>query len=91
MSIFKKLTQNNTSPHPIENVSIQRLVPKCKEWKVDTIYITTSKRCSSCSPYDGKIYSLYGWNKKYPKIPDMLLKPKCPECNRSIGASMHFK
>lgn len=79
------------NPHPtIENACITRIVPKCKEWKIDTLLITTRNRCPFCKPYNRKIYSLYGWNKKYPKIPDVLLKSKCPECGGSIGASIYF-
>ncbi|SHO46828.1 hypothetical protein [Anaerocolumna xylanovorans] len=87
MSLFKKVS--TSSPHPIENISIQRLVPKCKEWKIDTLYVTTSKKCNYCGSYNDKVYSLYGWNKKYPKIPDLLLKQKCSECGVSISASIY--
>lgn len=82
-----------TSSHPdisIENICIQRLIPKCKEWNIDTIFITTHRNCSMCSKYNRKIYSLYGWNKKYPKIPNVLLNAKCPECQNSIGATIYF-
>mgnify|MGYP001495037558 CR=1 FL=1 len=92
MSLFKQLNKTNIASKPIiENVSIQRLIPKCKEWKTDTLFITTKNSCSYCKEYNRKIYSLYGWNKKYPILPELLLKQKCPKCNGSIGATMHFK
>lgn len=88
MRIFK----NILSAQPkIENISIQRLVPKCREWKKDTLYISTSRKCPCCKQYNGKIYSLYGWNKKYKKLPDFLLQQKCPECGCSIGATLYMK
>lgn len=86
MQFFKKLLSNEPE---IENICIQRLIPKCKKWKIDTLYISTSRNCSCCKQYNGKIYSLYGWNKKYEKLPDLLLLQKYPECGHSIGASLH--
>lgn len=93
MGFFEKLLKSCSAPQPpaIENISIQRLSPKCKEWKTDLLFITTQKRCPLCSQYNRKIFSLYGWNKKHPKIPDVLLKQKCPECGGSIGATMYLK
>lgn len=73
----------------IENPSIQRIAPKGKEHKIDTLFITTRKSCPFCNQYNRKVYSLYGWSKKYPKIPPVLLKGKCPECGGSIGATLY--
>lgn len=84
------LFRNDKKTEPqIENVCIQRLVPKCKSWKVDTILISTSCNCTQCKPYNRKVYSLYGWNKSYPKIPTFLFQQKCPTCGCSIGASLY--
>lgn len=88
-SLFK--STSNAQPPIIENISVQRLIPKCKEWKTDTLLITTRKSCPLCKQYNRKVYSLYGWSKKYPKIPDVLLKQKCPECGGSIGATLYLK
>lgn len=84
MMVFKKEELH------IENISIQRLEPKCEEWEIDTLRISTSRNCVDCSGYNGKIYSLYGWNKEYPQLPEILLKRKCPECNCCIGATIYF-
>lgn len=86
MGLFKKI---KTPPHNIENLSIQRLIPKCTEWKIDTLFISTSSNCECCKQYNKKIYSLYGWNKKYSRLPVFLLHQKCPECGHSIGASLY--
>ncbi len=72
----------------IENVSLQRLIPKVKKWKMDTLSISTSRNCPLCSKYNLKTYSLYGWNKKYPKLPDFLYRRACPTCGKSIGITM---
>ena len=74
----------------IQNEAIKRLIPKCKEWKVDTFLITTRRSCPVCGKYNRKIYSLYGWNKKYPRIPNDILCSKCPQCGGSIGATIFF-
>lgn len=79
---------------PIENVSLQRIIPQIKKWKMDTVYISTSQNCPLCKKYNHKHYSLYGWNKKYPKLPEFLYQRKCPECDTCIGATldvMHSK
>ena len=86
-SLFKSTSTNTLH---IENSSIKRLVPKCKEWKVDTLFITTRKSCPVCSKYNRKIYSLYGWNKKYPRIPNDVLSAKCSVCKGCIGATLFF-
>ena len=90
MGLLNKLLKGAAISTPtIENVSIKRLAPKCKEWKIDTLFITTRNSCPLCSQYNRKVYSLYGWNKEYPKIPPILLKSKCPECNTNIGATLY--
>ncbi len=85
MGLFKK------KEAIIKNVNILRIEPKCKEWKIDTLFITTRNSCPYCKPYNRKIYSLYGWSKKYQKIPNILLEEKCPECGGSIGATIYIK
>lgn len=72
----------------IENIQLQRILPKCKEWKIDTLFVSTSRNCSTCKPYNRQIYSLYGWNKKYPKLPTFLYQRKCPDCEKFIGINI---
>lgn len=86
LDLFK--TDKKPEP-PIENIGIQRLAPKCKSWKVDTLLISTSRNCTQCKQYNKKVYSLYGWNKSYPKIPTYLFQQKCPTCGCSIGVSLY--
>lgn len=79
---------------PIENVSLQHILPQIKKWKLDTVCISTSRNCSLCKKYNHKRYSLYGWNKKYPKFPEFLYQSKCPQCGNYIGVTldvMHSK
>lgn len=91
MGIFNFLFGSVSKQQPtLENVSLQNLIPKMKTWNVDTVLITTSKRCPVCKVYEQKIYSLWGWNKKYSKLPEFLYQRRCPECNCYISASMYF-
>lgn len=90
MNFLNKLFKSTAPNSLIENPSLQRLVPKCKKWKIDTLFIVTRKNCPLCSQYNRKVYSLYGWNNKYPRLPDFLLKRNCPSCKVCIGASIYF-
>lgn len=74
----------------IENICISRDLPNIRNWKIDTLFITTSARCDVCSKYNRKIYSLYGWNKKYPILPNFLKQNNCPACHCNISASIYF-
>lgn len=89
MKLFDNLSRNIPPQQPIvENISIQRLIPNIKQWKNDVLFISTSCKCPTCKQYNRKYYSLYGWNKKYSKLPDFLLQRKCPDCGTIIGATM---
>lgn len=85
---FFNLFKHSNSIGNIENISLKRLAPKLKEWKVDTVCVSTSRNCKVCKNYDGKIYSVYGWNKKYPKLPEVMHRQKCPDCGCSIGITL---
>lgn len=74
----------------VENLSLQRIIPKCKEWKIDTLFVTTNSACPACKQYNRKIYSLYGWNKTFPKYPEFLYQRKCPACQNCIGVNIHM-
>lgn len=89
MGLFDILRKPNTVN--IENTSIQRMLPKMSERNIDTVIISTSQKCPNCKKYNKKIYSVFGRNKKYPKLPDCLKASKCPECNKAIGATMYFE
>lgn len=82
--------RRHKSKPKIENICLIREIPKCKEWKIDTLYVTTSSHCTTCSVYNGRIFSLYGWNKKYPKFPTFLYQRKCPVCGKCIGVGIAF-
>lgn len=92
MGILNKII-GKTAPTPeltIENISIQRLLSQCKKAKIDTLFITTSRSCPLCGPCNRKVYSLYGWNRKYPQLPPLAYKRQCPKCGNFIGATMYF-
>ncbi|MDE7309583.1 MAG: hypothetical protein K1W19_14215 [Lachnospiraceae bacterium] len=91
MGIFDFIRYNTGNVQNIENISINRLIPNCKESKQDTLIFSTSRNCPECKKYNKKVYSLYGWNKKYLKVPEILLRRTCPACNKVIGASIYFE
>lgn len=80
---------NNSTYANTANKSFDDLIAKSKKWKIDTVFISTSNQCPVCSVYNRKIYSIYGWNKSYPILPDVLHNSRCPSCGRSIGMSMY--
>lgn len=77
------------SKSQIENVSLQRILPDIKKRKIDTVFVSTNRNCSLCSKYNQKIYSLYGWSKKYPNFPDFLYQRTCPQCKTFIGITLN--
>lgn len=85
-----KNRKTNSRNEVIENLSLQRIIPLCKEWKIDTLFVTTAKSCKTCGIYSHKVYSLYGWNKQYPPLPNILFNRKCPNCSNIIGISIYF-
>ena len=88
-NLFKKEDlQTKRTKAQIDNISIKRLIPECEKWRNDTIIINTSRNCKLCKKYNNQIYSLFGWNKKYPVVPNFILQRKCPECNKIIGATI---
>lgn len=91
ISRFKGQTpKDQVPPVEINNPNLLRIVPKIKDYKLDTVYIATKRSCPHCSVYNRKVYSVYGWNKEYPRIPDDLLKPCCPSCGGSFGFTFYF-
>ncbi len=72
----------------VENISLQRIIPRMKKYKIDTVYVTTSRNCPLCKQYNRKKYSFYGWNKHYQKFPEFLYQRKCPQCSCCIGVTI---
>lgn len=75
---------------PTENTNLTRIIPKCHDYKSDTLLVTTSKNCPVCGQYNKHIYSLYGWDKNYPPLPAFINQRTCPSCGKYIGVSFYF-
>ena len=45
---------------------------KCREYKTDLVYISSSRICPLCSIYDNKIFSISGNTIGYPILPDII-------------------
>ncbi len=65
-------------------------IRECKEYKVDLVYVTTNSHCSICKAYNNKIFSISGRSKKYPKLPEGIIRDggMCPNC--IVGITMKF-
>ena len=66
---------------------IKETLRKCKEWKEDLVFVSTNNTCPICSPYNRKIYSISGKNKKYPKLPSEFITDGgfCTKCFAGIN------
>lgn len=52
----------------------QFLMTEHKSDLVSTFCTARGKTCAECSKYRGRIYSVYGWDSRFPKFPDELRK-----------------
>lgn len=60
-----------------------------QKYNNDCVLINTSNKCSYCSKFNRKIYSIWGKSKKYKKLPDEIQCSRCPECNCYIGYTIY--
>jgi Phage minor capsid protein 2. len=58
----------------------------CKEFDIDLVQITKHyPTCELCAPLQGKVFSLSGKDKRYPKYDGVLVKiPKHPNCRHVL-------
>lgn len=71
-----------------QNRDLQRAISKAKQYKIDTVLISTYRNCPLCGDYNLKTYSIYGWNRNFPKLPSFLHQRTCPQCEKLIGVSI---
>lgn len=69
---------------------IKKTIQEANDCHEDLVYVSTQKKCPICSPYDGKIYSISGRSRKYPKLPIEFSRSGgfCPNC--IVGMSIKF-
>lgn len=69
---------------------IKKSIQKNKEWKNDLVIVSSNSSCPICKKYNRKVYSISGRNKKYPKIPNEIIKEGgfCKNCY--IGLNSYF-
>lgn len=70
---------------------IKEVMSNCKRYNDDLIILKTRKSCPICSAYDGKIFSVFGTSRKYPKAPDILLTNGQFECGCSVAILHYFE
>lgn len=80
-----------------ENISLQRCISGINKWnldkKEDTVFLSASRICTLCCVYNRRIYSVFGNDKRFPRLLDMpsfLLNSRCPECNGYLGYTVYF-
>ena len=93
--ILKNKLVTNTNLADIENLSLKRCIESIDRWNEneDTVYLTSSSVCPVCCIYDKRIFSVYGKDKRFPKLSNMpafLKKRQCPECEKIIGYTIYF-
>lgn len=66
---------------------ILETIRRTQEYGEDTVHIKTSRQCPICGKYSGKVFSISGKHKKYPKLPIEFIRDGgfCPNCLVSIG------
>lgn len=58
---------------------------ECEEFDVDLVMFSTHKlACELCQTLQGKVYSISGNDKRYPKLTDEIRPPVHPNCRHSI-------
>lgn len=58
---------------------------ECEEFDIDLVMFSTHKpTCEICAPLQGKVYSISGNDKRYPKLTDEIRPPVHPNCRHSI-------
>ncbi len=87
--IFNSIRSSTMLPSDIENVSLKRIIPKINEWNIDTVLISANRNCTACKQYNRQVFSLYGKDKNYPKLPDILYQRSCPVCGKIFGATIY--
>ena len=77
--IFNSIRSSTMLPSDIE----------INEWNIDTVLISANRNCTACKQYNQQVFSLYGKNKNYPKLPDILYQRSCPVCGKIFGATIY--
>lgn len=72
-------------------LQISNVLNKCKYYKSDLVYITTNSYCPACSKYNRKVFSISGKSKKYPKLPDVIVRQGGGCSNCILGITIKFE
>ncbi len=61
-----------------------------RELKLDYIEIPHSTVCEKCAPYQNRVYCISGKDKRFPKLPDLILENSGLHCNVSFSAFSYY-
>ena len=63
----------------LNNEVTTKMLNLAKEYGTDLIEVSVhGSPCEECAKYQGRIYSISGNDKRFPKYPDWLLSNACP-------------
>lgn len=73
-----------------KNEGLRAIAVRFRGSNEDTVFVTTSRYCPTCSMYNRRIFSLWGRYKTFPVLPAFLHNATCPTCGIHIGYSHYF-
>ena len=73
-----------------KNEGLRAISKRFRGSNEDTVFVTTSRLCPTCSMYNRRIFSLFGHYKAFPILPAFLHNDVCPTCGVHIGYSHYF-
>ncbi len=72
-------------PDNIDSAAFDIQMKRAKEYEIDLVEVSKNNRiCGECAKYQGRIYSLSGKDKRYPKFPEYLQVTKGAHCGLQI-------
>lgn len=74
----------------VPNQGLRAIASRIGKSKDDTVYVTTSRLCPSCSMYNRRVYSLYKRALSFPELPEFLYAKECPVCGCYIDHERYF-
>ena len=90
MGFLNFFRNNQIDYNKVDNEGLQAISLRFRGSKEDTVFVTTSRICPTCSVYNRRIYSLFGRYKDFPILPEFLHQKVCPTCKNHIGFSHYF-
>lgn len=93
---LKKIVPNVAADDEITEINkevFNQQIYLAKELQMDYMLLTDNKwcYCGVCAPYVNRIYCISGNDKRFPKLPDFILKQKGLHCPISYHVTFYYK